>query len=537
MTSGSIMRAGVRGTDEVLESILRGAAKILGCNSANFVSVSEKTGEIRVRIGVLADQNSLLSQVEEVLGAALRSTTIRLEDAEGSLVLASWRNRAVYETALLAELVGTAFPAEAVRQASSMIGAHRFICVPVVSGARSHGVIIFEKMGAHAFSPQQREVLLRYAQRIGEIVESDVSVPAPPELQAKLDISLQNQLLQLALAESAPTVLVDPDLRITSCNEAAAHLFGHTADEMLMRNIGSFFWEPRDIRTVLNHQFLFLSNGCYEETAAVRPRDGRAVTCRIRALLLADERYKVVGFVVMLREIRRRPGVQDDEEGVDRLMRQERLATMGEMAAQLAHEIRNPLLAIGATLESLTQDLEMDDAKKGVVMSLMKAISRMDMLLKDYLSLAACHNASVGTVNVSGLLLDVRNLLHGTREVSGKTIALDVPPDLSVRADHEGMKHVFFNVVLNAIEASPPGGVVRCMAAAEDGFVTVTVEDNGPGFGAGAERCFEPFFTTKKNGTGLGLSVCRKIVASHRGAIELSNRDGGGARVSVRIPR
>lgn len=530
------MQATGQRTDEILESILRGAAKILGCNSANFVSISEKTGEIRVRIGVLADQSSLLSQVEEVLGAALRSTALRIEDAEDTLVLASWQNRAVYETPSLAELVGGAFPADAVRQAASMIGAHRFICVPVSAGARSHGVIIFEKIGAHAFSPQQREVLLRYAQRIGEIVESDVSSPAPPDLPAKLDISLQNQLLHLALAESAPTVLVDPDLRITSCNEAAAHLFGHTADEMLMRNIGSFFWEPQDIRTVLNHQFLFLSNGCYEETAAVRPRDGRAVSCRIRALLLADERYNVVGFVVMLRELRRKPGVQDDEEGVDRLMRQERLATMGEMAAQLAHEIRNPLLAIGATLESLTQDLDMDDAKKGVVMSLIKAISRMDMLLKDYLSLAARHNTSVGTVNVAGVLSDVRNLLHGTREVSGKTIDLDVPPDLSVRADHEGMKHVFFNVVLNAIEASPPGGVVRCRAFAEDGGVMVVVEDNGPGFAAGAKRCFEPFFTTKKNGTGLGLSVCRKIVGSHRGSITLADREEGGARVSVRIP-
>ena len=526
--------------EEILESIMRGAAKILGCNSANLIVINEKTREIRIRVGVMAEQYNIVNEVEEIFGGPFDATAFHFGDADDCLVFASWHDRAVYETSSLAELVGTVFPTEIVEQVSGMIGEHRFICVPVISGSRIFGNIIFEKVGRHPFSPQQREILLRYARRIGEIIENDLmafGLSAIYEESPKRDMSVQDQLLHIALGESAPAVLVDPEFRITSVNDATEHLFGYSAEDLPGKDIGFLFREPQDIHTILNHQFLFVSNGYYEETTAIRRKDGSAIPCKVEALLLAGEANQVIGFLVLIRERRPAADLSGDGNGIARLMRRERLATMGEMAGQLAHEIRNPLLAIGATLESLIENLKLEGEGAETLSDLIKEISRLDMILKDYLSLAARHNMSIARVDLAEVLEDIGHLLRGTRKQSGKRISMHVPAGLTVLADYEGLKHVFFNLVLNALEASPKGGEVRCRATTTEKEITIFIEDSGPGLSVSADECFQPFFTTKKNGTGLGLTVCLKIVSAHGGTLTLQNRDEGGCRACVVLPR
>ena len=105
-----------------------------------------------------------------------------------------------------------------------------------------------------------------------------------------------------------------------------------------------------------------------------------------------------------------------------------------------------------------------------------------------------------------------------------------------VTGDASRLQQALFNLVLNAMEASSDGGKVKVRTKAHDGVVEILVEDRGCGLKATAKQCLQPFFTTKSNGTGLGLAVCAKIVQSHGGTLDLSNRDGGGCSARVVLP-
>jgi len=132
---------------------------------------------------------------------------------------------------------------------------------------------------------------------------------------------------------------------------------------------------------------------------------------------------------------------------------------------------------------------------------------------------------------------DILRLLDGARKGAGKTISAAIDPELKVFADYDAIKHIIFNLLLNALEASPEGSEVTCRAAAGKHDVSVTIEDRGAGLAASPEECFQPFFTTKPNGTGLGLAVCQKIARAHGGLVQLGNREGGGCEAVLILPR
>jgi len=609
------MRAGRSNLEEFLGSILRGAAKILGCTSTNLILINERSQEMRVQLGAMAVSYPILEEIEQVLGNSFNGISVPIERAQDSLIYQAWRDHAIRETSSVVELVGSAFPSDPVRLVAQMIGELRFICVPALSGTRNYGVLLFTKEGKHPFSRQQREVLLRYARRIGEIVESQGQTlvaqlsPLGPEyllldadgevigdtddegsglrrlavgstmeaLQREVrgladagqrpsarriqldagqsleltrftlrgrpcvlcalhhegalaDRSLENQLLQLTLGDTAPALFLDPEFTITSCNDATEQTLGYSAAELLHRPIAMLFREPREILDILGQQILYPENPYSAESAVVVHADGTLSPVRVEALILANDRHEVVGFLVLIREVEQEP-----QDSAGRLMVQERLATMGEMATQLAHEIRNPLVAIGATLEGFRREPGLDDDQRAVLASLSREIDRMDMILRDYL--AARHDVSFTEVNVAELVQDTRRLLEGARRAAGKRITVDIPAALTVLADYDAIKHVVFNLLLNAIEASPDGGEVLCRAAAGERDVSVYIEDRGPGLAAPAAECFQPFFTTKKHGTGLGLAVCQKMARAHGGLVELQDREGGGCQAALLLPR
>jgi signal transduction histidine kinase len=601
---------------QLLQAVLRGAAKIVGCSSTHLVLFNEKARRVRVHLGIMADAVPLISVIERMLGAQFNDCSWPMESAQGSLAGRCWREAVLCETNSLEELVGAALPPLIVAAVEQLIGERRYACVPALSSTRNYGVLLFEKEGAEAFNRQQREVLIRYAKRIGEILENDLmgqgqslfdqlpsdrqdslwlgdrgelrghgprggaaierALRSPELLQtlagharafldmsaqegscgegifdldgqlratlSRLDLdgrpgvlcllacpqqstaSLENQLVRLTLGDPAPALFVDPNFRITSCNPATIQLMG-TAD-LVGQPIGVLFSAPDEVIKILSYQVVDPQRAYSERATVVRRRDGSLVPVRVEALLLADDAHQLVGFLLVLRGAAKRDG--------DHLEQQERLATMSEMAAHLAHEIRNPLVAIGATLESLRSDPETPTSQKPILTALVKEILRMDMTLKDYL--AARRELAVTRVRVGELIEEVRRLLEGAHRPSGKTIRCQLDPELTVDADYEGMKQIVFNLLLNALEASPDEGEVICGATRDGGQFAITVEDRGPGLPASPTDCLRPFFTTKKNGTGLGLAVCQKIAHAHGGFLDLRNRSGGGCQATVVLP-
>lgn len=526
----------------IIESILRGSTRILGCTSASLIVFNEPRREVTLRVGTAAESLPDLEQVEALAGG-IKGASFSFDHVGGSLVYRSWKQRAVLETSSLVDLAGNAFGTEILEPAMDMIGDRRFICVPALTGDRCQGVVVFDKAGGAPFSRQQREVLLLYAQRIGDIIESDPddvgaeTSPAGAQETTRRAEPAGDQLIHMALGESAPVVMVDPDSRITSSNDAAERLFGFPSGKMVNRSVEDLFKDPQQIRALLNHQFLFLADGHFEEGTVLRRRNGQQFPGRVETLLLADNEDRVVGFLVLFKDQSALMESLGDRQGLDRLMRQERLATMGEMAAQLAHEIRNPLVAIGATLEYVAGDLEEGRDVRENIADVRKEISRIDMILKAYLSLAARHRSSLAVVDLAQVLEDASRILDGSRKSTGKTFTSQVPAGTTVLADVDGLRHVFFNLLLNALESLPWGGTVTCSAITGPDEVILHVDDTGPGLNCDPEECFQTFFTTKNNGTGLGLTVCRKIMEAHGGTVRLENREEGGCRAVVTLPR
>ncbi len=597
--------------EELLGNVLRGVSKIVGCNSTNLVVINDAKREMRVRIGTTADAYPILAELEEMLGVSFQGLTVPIEAAEGGLIARVWRDGAMRETSSLAEMVGGAIPAELVTLFSEKAGERRFLVAPAVGTHRRYGVLLFEKPGLSPFSRQQREVLLRFARRIGAILENElvgqeISLGPTRADQAscvllsaagricgqgleingaaeliqsalgeqvrawlgeaggepprgvlpdgrritcqRFDLgtepaalcwlsdpapaggdSLENQLLQLTMAQPAPALFTDPDFQITSTNPAAAKLFNTTPEALVGVGLDALFCEPDEIGEVLARQVVSPGGPATELNTIARLPDGGLLPARVEALLLADDRDRAVGHLILLRSADNAGQVLTQAQ----LVEQERLATMGEMAAQLAHEIRNPLLAIGATLEGLGREPDQARQRK-LIAAATNEINRLDMVLRKHLSPRG--ELEFDQIRLADLAADVQRLLEGARRRQDKIIRNQVPAGLTARADYEAMRHVLFNLLLNALEASPPGGEVTIRAQANGAAVSLVIEDQGPGLGATAQQCMQPFFTTKSSGTGLGLAVCAKLVGAHAGVLELSDREAGGCAARVVLP-
>jgi signal transduction histidine kinase len=233
----------------------------------------------------------------------------------------------------------------------------------------------------------------------------------------------------------------------------------------------------------------------------------------------------------------------------------EKLAAVGTMTAGLSHEIRNPLNAALlqlTVLERRVQRLggELQGPLLEPLLLVKDEIRRLDHILEDFLQFARPREFVPRPVELCQVVARVLDLLAG--EADRRAIRLEreltgEPGATRVAGEEERLRQVLVNLTLNAIEATPDGGLVRVRCGpepAEAGLgeggpgVGVVIDDSGPGVPAAArDRIFEPFFTTKAKGSGLGLSIVHAIVSQHGGTIAVEASAGGGARFLLRLPR
>lgn len=224
----------------------------------------------------------------------------------------------------------------------------------------------------------------------------------------------------------------------------------------------------------------------------------------------------------------------------------EALSAMGELAMNLAHEIRNPLNAAVLQLHLLNRNLdrlEADETRKDGLKDRARIvgdeIGRLNRLLTEFLELARPRGIAREPVHVPRLADEVLDLEEETAKSRRITIVRDLPADGCVAiGDREKLKQVTINLVVNALEAMKvDGGTLTVRVRPEGERVVMSVEDTGPGIATELlPNVFDPFFTTKEAGTGLGLSIVRKIVDQHGGDVEIESERGQGARVRVSIP-
>lgn len=226
-----------------------------------------------------------------------------------------------------------------------------------------------------------------------------------------------------------------------------------------------------------------------------------------------------------------------------RLGRSERLATLGQVAAGIAHEIRNPLVGIGSNAFLLLDDFDKSDPRHTDLDMIVKETKRLDRIVNQIVDYARPRELAPVLYPVNDLVDEVVKLLDPSLTAKHLVVTRSLPPTLSpLHADCDQLKQVLLNIFQNAIEASPEGAVIEVAAfeqsSGEHEGMVIKVTDHGVGISEKSlARVFEPFFTSgKRQGTGLGLAICRNIIEAHGGDIQLTSEQGKGTSVRIWLP-
>lgn len=337
---------------------------------------------------------------------------------------------------------------------------------------------------------------------------------------------------------SSGVFTTDEKGRITSFNPAAQEATGY--------NFGRVQGRPwREVFNWHSHQqnddhMLDVSANMRFEVECKRSDGNRLVLGMTLAPL--HERGEKTGLVGVFKDLTQ---IRDLEE---EMRRKEWLASLGEMSAGMAHEIRNPLGALAGAVQMLRKDLQADDTSQRLMDIAVREATRLDTIITEFLQYARPPALNLAEYDLNKVLAETLDLVqHEACNRTNITIAaVPCSEALPAQVDQDQIKQVFWNLAVNAFDAMSNGGQLSIatgcrkvdVAGRKAEVAEVSFQDTGEGIPKkNLDRIFLPFFTTKKRGSGLGLAVAHRIVDLHGGWIKVESQEGQGARFGVCLPR
>ena len=269
--------------------------------------------------------------------------------------------------------------------------------------------------------------------------------------------------------------------------------------------------------------------------------DKRKINIRVSASPVRDNRGKQIGTVVVIQDTSNLRRLEEE------VQRNQRLRAMGEMAAGIAHEIRNPLGSIELFSSLLKADLKDDTEKRQLAERICTGVHNMDRIISNVLLFAKSPKPSRQKCDINRLLMELLESPSGLVVPDTIRVIREFGANEMVgNADNELLKQVFLNLIRNAIQAMPKGGELRLTTKQSSTgapntenrkLMTIVVADTGVGMPTDhLSQIFNPFFTTKERGTGLGLAIAHNIVKAHQGTIDVDSTEGKGTSFTVTIP-
>jgi PAS domain S-box-containing protein len=323
-------------------------------------------------------------------------------------------------------------------------------------------------------------------------------------------------------------VAIDEHGRITACNSAARSMLA----------LGEAAREGDDYATLFPGDALLLEHT--RRHGAIEYREihyGASDTPRILAVSTSVVRTPE-GAVDLLIAIAR--DLTEYRQALEQLQRKDKLTAMGELAGGIAHEIRNPLNAIGIIAQRFQHEFTpTEDAEEFVALAhtIRSEVQRVNGIVTQFLEFARPPRLHTERVDVAALLHDSIRVMESQARAQGTAISVIAEADVHAQLDRNRMQQALLNLVRNALDALGEGGEVKCVLCRMQGRIALTVADTGPGIPEEQRsRIFNLYFTTKANGTGLGLSIVHQIVSEHDGEITVTSSPGAGATFRMLLP-
>ena len=348
------------------------------------------------------------------------------------------------------------------------------------------------------------------------------------------DLQRSTQLTENIVGNMGSGLLVtDLEGRITRVNPPGAETFRLAPEALVGQCLVDLFPQAGDL--------LRMDSGTRE--VSLQRADGSWIPLGFNNSYLCDPEGRREGIIVVFRDLSEIKALQEQ------IRQKDRLATIGEVAAKMAHEVKNPLAGISYVAQILKREVPFEDSHAELVQAMLSEISRLNGLIDDLLVYGRPARLAVAPQDLNRIWEEIFNLSKEDLDRRGLTLVRDFQAGLPlVAVDGNRMRQVFLNVLKNAMEATGSGGRVTVRTRRVSGagpatrpggtaWLEVLVEDTGCGIPPqDRERVFELFYTTKPSGSGLGLPICRRIVEEHGGVITVDGEAGAGSQFAIRLP-
>jgi PAS domain S-box-containing protein len=335
-----------------------------------------------------------------------------------------------------------------------------------------------------------------------------------------------------AIIQGSPEgiIVVDPNGNIAECNQAALKLYGSSKNQLIGRNVlGLVAKEDREVVSSI-----------FKETVGLEPirnlrcvflrRDGQEYSADLSVSLVKEPAGSSVVYVAMIKDLTEQNEIQE------RLRKAERMAVIGETAAMVGHDLRNPLQGISGAVYVLRRKLRSTaDAETTEMLRLiLNCIDYADKIVKELLDYSREIRLEVVETNAKAVIDAAIQQVKIPANVKVRNLTNDTPRLL---IDAVKTQRVFVNLIGNAVDAMPTGGELSITGAEARGILEVKLSDTGEGIPDDVMRnLWKPMKTTKSKGMGLGLAICKRIVEAHSGSIEVESAPGDGTTFTIRLP-
>jgi len=400
------------------------------------------------------------------------------------------------------------------------------LAVPLVSEKKALGVLV-DSYKKSAFSLDDLELLMVFASHTAVVIDS---VRLYEQVMSERNFAAN-------ILESSPNgiITIDENKKIRALNRKVEEILGIKRKNMLDRKISEVFKDSGilDLLSITLDEQKIIEN----QEVTLTKKDGSTVILGLSSASLKTDEKGMAAMIITIQDLT----VIKRTEALIRRM--DRLSSLGQLSAGIAHEIRNPLASINLNAQLLSKRLVADKNTEGILNDTFEGIERIKVLVKRILDFTKTGQPSFSKGPIHNVISDSLSLVEPQikkRKILIKKYFADEIPD--VVFDPHQIQQVFVNLLMNALESMEDGGAIEIRSAVErsrpEGMrVAITISDDGLGIPKeNVSKVFDPFFTTKPDGTGLGLSIVYKIMEQHDAQIEIKSRESKGTSFILRFP-